>query len=110
MRSSRRFGPRWNGLLRLHSPRCYPALRGNREAAPVPGEAQPRNGSTRTWDIALTTSDLAVKCNVMHQPRTSLMAAAVKLASSSVSDSVMIRGGPSSTMSPSRPSAHPVEE
>ena len=71
---------------------------------------QPRNGSTRTWDIALTTSDLAVKCNVVHQPRTSLMAAAVKLASSSVSDSVMIRGGPSSTMSPSRPSAHPVEE
>ena len=65
---------------------------------------------SRTWDLALTTSDLAVKCNVMHQPRTSLMAAAVKLASSSVSDSVMIRGGPSSTMSPSRPPAHPVEE
>jgi hypothetical protein len=43
-------------------------------------------------------------------PMTSLMAAAVKLASSSVSASVMIRGGPRSTMSPSRPSAHPVEE
>ena len=60
--------------------------------------------------ISLTTSDLALKCKVMHQPRTSLMAAAVKLASSSVSDSVMIRGGPRSTRSPSRPSAHPVEE
>lgn len=69
MRSSRRFGPRSNGYVQLHSPRCHPAvapeddrstgppegvvldlgegpdldrLRGDRERLPVPGEAGPR--------------------------------------------------------------------